>query len=121
MLEQMIWKIAIELNIESELRAQIVELFTDRLDTLITHYCPEEQIYAKRDKKARTGETAAGILTYTFIDDKPYILLSKRAGHEWWDNFGGKSELQDTYLEETAIKEVEEEIERASCRESVCK
>ena len=67
------------------------------------------QCFAKVDKKAHPGHTSAGILTYTMIDNEPHVLLSQRARHDWWDNFGGKSEEQDVYLSDTARREVTEE------------
>jgi len=107
--EQAIWQAASKLKLSDELRNEFLQYFTDRLDKLITRYCPEEQYYAKTDKKAQVNQTAAGVLTYQIINNKAYLLLAKRIRHCWWDNFGGKSDNQDKFLSETAMREVFEE------------
>ncbi|WP_028388850.1 NUDIX domain-containing protein [Legionella fairfieldensis] len=108
-LEKIIWENSTQLSIPNDLRNDFLQYFSDRLDNLTTRYCPEEQSFAKSDKKANTENTAAGILTYQMVNNQWCVLLAKRARHNWWDNFGGKSDMQDTYLYETAIREVREE------------
>ena len=61
------------------------------------------------NKQAITGSTAAGIFTYTTINGEPHVLLSQRVRHQWWDNFGGKSDDSDENLLTTAQREVAEE------------
>jgi len=108
-IEALIWEASDKLEMSNELRNDFLQYFSDRLDTLITRYCPEEQMFTKSDKRARIGKTAAGVLTYKIENNKPYLLLAKRVRHDWWDNFGGKSDAIDTFLYETAIREVAEE------------
>lgn len=58
----------------------------------------------------------AGILVYS-VDPhtgKPIVLIGKRVGHNWWSNFGGKSDVNmgqdsDKTLADTAVREVQEE------------
>lgn len=108
LLEKTIWEISSQLQMDEQLRNQFLEYFTVRFDVLVARYCPELQL-AKQDKNAHPINTAAGILTYTMIDDLPHILLAKRVRHNWWDNFGGKSDPSDRYLVTTASREVAEE------------
>ncbi|MDP1725024.1 MAG: NUDIX hydrolase [Alphaproteobacteria bacterium] len=55
-----------------------------------------------------TSYDAAGTLNYTFVDGKPFLLIGKRAGHNWWGNLGGKSDPEELLLK-TAIRETQEE------------
>ena len=107
--EAAVWDASNHLQLPEEMRNQFLEYLSDRLDQLTVRFCRGSQRFAKTDKKARTDHTAAGILTYTMIDNEPHLLLSKRVGHDWWDNFGGKSEAGDGYLVDTARREVAEE------------
>ena len=104
-----VWTLSQHLQLSDHLRDNFLQCFSDRLDVLATRYIRQPQCYAKSDKRAQQGVTSAGILTYTIINGEPFILLSKRAKHEWWDNFGGKSELGDESLLVTARREVAEE------------
>ena len=103
-IETVLWEVATQLELADELRIKYIQCFTDRLDQLITRFCPDEY-YAKVDKKAHSDETAAGVFTYAFIENQPHVLLSKRVRHQW-DNFGGKSNIEDTWLYQTAAREV---------------
>ena len=107
-IEAVLWEVATQLELADELRIKYIQCFTDRLDRLTTRFCPDEY-YAKVDKKAHSDETAAGVFTYAFIENQPHVLLSKRVRHQWWDNFGGKSDKEDTWLYQTAAREVFEE------------
>ena len=108
-LEKYIWAVAEALPLSDQLCNLFIDCIADRLDYLIARYCPSQQPFAKIDKKAHVQRTAAGIFTYTYLNDQPHVLLAKRAKHEWWSNFGGKSDHMDTYLYDTAIREVSEE------------
>ena len=108
-IEAAVWEASNQLRLPEVLRNRFLECLSDRLDYLVTRYCRFTQQYAKCDKKARENKTAAGILTYALKDNVPYILFSKRVRHEWWDNFGGRSETGDHYLLDTARREVGEE------------
>lgn len=107
--ERVAWDVSEQLKIPDELRNKFLQNLSDRMDTLTTRLQQQTQSHAKVDKKARVGATGAGVLTYMIKDDKPYVLLSKRVRHEWWDNFGGKSDAGDESLATTAAREVAEE------------
>jgi 8-oxo-dGTP pyrophosphatase MutT (NUDIX family) len=108
-IEEALWHTSNELELTEELRQRFMELLSDRLDILTTRFTGLAQVHAKTDKKALVDRTAAGVLSYTLINNIPHVLLSKRAGHEWWDNFGGKSDAEDKCLIDTAKREVKEE------------
>ena len=108
-MEAAVWHASSHLQLPDELRNRFLECLSDRLDYLVTRFCHGAESHAKRDKKAYPASTAAGILTYAMINHVPHILLSKRTRHEWWGNFGGKSEDRDVYLLDTAQREVAEE------------
>src|SRR3990167_4098251 len=108
-IEKVVWDVSDKINLPPYLRDCFLESLSDRLDILVSRYCPQPQRYAKADKKAHEKRTAAGVLTYCLKGDEPYILLSKRVRHEWWDNFGGKSDPEDRYISDTARREVAEE------------
>lgn len=108
-IETSLWQLAYELDLSADLSDIFLQGLSDRLDDLICRFCPLEQTFAKRDKKARPKHTAAGILIYTFLNNKVHIFLAKRNRHEWYDNFGGESTALDIYLYNTARREAEEE------------
>lgn len=108
-LESVIWQVSQKIQLPHELRDQVLTAMGDRIDVLVHRYGITEQLGAKRDKKAREEETAAGVLTYTKLDGQWQVLLSKRVRHDWWDNFGGKSDESDLLLVNTAKREVSEE------------
>jgi hypothetical protein len=112
-IETAVWEASAHLALPEELRHQFLEYLSDRLDQLVVRFCRNSQTVAKSDKKADSNQTAAGILTCTLIEGVPHLLLSKRVRHEWWDNFGGKSEAGDVYLIDTARREVTEESSAA--------
>jgi len=80
----------------------------NRYNDLLAKLLPDEAT-AQQDKLAVAGATAAGILTFTYIDGEAHVLLGKRVRHKFWDNFGGKSDPEDNTLITTAIREVYEE------------
>ena len=108
-IESAVWVASTQLDLPDELRDKFLEFLSDRLDHLTMRFGKSAQQHAKTDKKAQADQTAAGVLSYTMINDEPHLLLSRRVGHEWWDNFGGKSNQQDVYLSDTARREVAEE------------
>ena len=108
-IEKILWDVSAELKFTPEVRTEFLQHFVERLDYLVTHFCPEARQSAHIDRKAHAENTAAGVLTWTSIDGVPHILFAKRVRHDWWDNFGGKSEPEDTCLYETASREVAEE------------
>ena len=108
-IEQAVWDASNQLGLPENLRNQFLESLSDRLDHLVTRFCRSSQTHAKIDKKGQVDQTAAGILTYAFINNEPHVLLSKRVRHQWWDNLGGKSEAGDQGLADTARREVAEE------------
>ena len=108
-LEQMLSTLSTDLKLPLDIREQFIELFVDRLEYLVTHFVPEARIIVPTNSKSCPKDTAAGVLTWAMVDNLPHVLLSKRARHEWWDNFGGKSDPADTWLHETAAREVAEE------------
>jgi hypothetical protein len=57
---------------------------------------------------AASSYDAAGTLTYTWKEGKPYLLIGKRVGHQWWGNLGGKADPEELLLK-TAIRETQEE------------
>lgn len=66
-------------------------------------------IIAETHKQAIKGQSSAGVFLYTDIDGEPYTLLGQRRRHRWWGNFGGKSDIKDRFLSETAARETREE------------
>ena len=76
-IEDTVWQVSNELKLTDEVRERFIELLSDRLDMLTTRFIDQSQVYAKTDKKARVDHTAAGVLSYTFIDNVPHILLSR--------------------------------------------
>lgn len=54
-------------------------------------------------------QTSAGVFVYSYINGEPYALLGKRVGHQWWGNFGGKSDPGDDFLAVSASRETLEE------------
>ena len=108
-LEQVLWQVSAELKFTPEIRSLFLQSFADRLDNLVTRFCPDDRLGARLDRKPHPDFTAAGILSFTLIQDKPHILLAKRVRHDWSDNFGGKSDESDQWLYETAAREVAEE------------
>lgn len=107
--ESLVWKLSLQLQIPDDLRDQFLQNLSERLDVLKTRLQRKPQHYAKTDKKPHKDKTSAGVLTYKIVDGKVYVLLSKRVRHEWWDNFGGKSNSSDESLAATAAREVAEE------------
>ena len=108
-LTDLVWSLSLHLQLPDELRDKFLQCLADRIDALVTRFFCQSKAHAKLDKRADKHKTAAGILTYAVKNGEPYILLSKRAKHEWWDNFGGKSEAGDDSLLATARREVAEE------------
>ena len=108
-LVEAVWSLSLHMQLSDELRDKFLQCMADRIDVLVTRYRCHSESYAKVDKRAQEGKTAAGILTYAMKDGRPHILLSKRVRHECWDNFGGKSEAGDDSLLATARREVAEE------------
>lgn len=108
-IEKIIWELSHQLAMDSQLCMQVLSAFSHRFDYLVTQFAPELQAYAQRDRLAHADLSAAGILSYTFIEGEAHVLLSQRVRHRWWDNFGGKSESADHDLANTAVREVFEE------------
>ncbi|OGT45419.1 MAG: hypothetical protein A3E83_00320 [Gammaproteobacteria bacterium RIFCSPHIGHO2_12_FULL_41_20] len=111
-IEETVWRLAAELNMPPALRDEFIEHLAQRLDNLVTRFGPELKRGAKIDKRIQLHKTAAGILSYAQREGQPCVLLAKRVRHPWWDNLGGKSELGDDRLAETALREVREESGR---------
>lgn len=107
-IEKEIWEVSKTLGISDSQRDQFIEYLTDRLDKILIRYASVLP-HAKPDKKGIKDKTGAGVFTYKISNGKVYVLLSKRARHEWWDNFGGKSDDKDKTLLHTAQREVNEE------------
>ncbi len=108
-IEKVIWEVSEQLEIPDDLREIVINAFAGRLESLAYQTELTEQLGPRIEKPADAEKTAAGILTYTMIEGKPHVLLSKRVRHEWWDNFGGKSDQADESLLITAAREVKEE------------
>lgn len=107
-IERVIWELSSELELSANLHNNFLQYMAERLDILSTKYCIEERPAARIDKKANSKYTSAGVLTYTMMPE-PHILIAKRVRHNWWGNFGGKSDAKDCDLTATAIREVAEE------------
>ena len=56
-----------------------------------------------------TDKSAAGALILAQYQGKFYTLFGQRKGHNWWGNFGGKSDTTDEFLSITAQREIQEE------------
>ncbi|CZJ10854.1 Uncharacterised protein [Legionella pneumophila] len=109
-IEKTIWEVSQQLEIPSFVQRQLLSGFSNRLDNLAQRYGFATQRFAKRDKAAIAGKTAAGVMHIQ--RDKSgelFVLLSKRARHNWCDNFGGKSDIEDVSLAKTAQREAKEE------------
>jgi 8-oxo-dGTP pyrophosphatase MutT (NUDIX family)/ankyrin repeat protein len=92
---------------------EVKEMLLRRFDDLANRFNLQRSLKNKTNlalcHEEAKKETAAGILVYTWHEDKLYVLLGKRVNHNWWGNFGGHSELKDQTLTKTAKREVEEE------------
>jgi hypothetical protein len=110
LIEKTIWDISQQLELPASLQQQLLAAFSHRLDDLAQHYGFATQAFAKRDKAAIKDKTAAGVLHLQY-DERGELcaLLSTRYGHNWCDNFGGKSDEGDNTLAHTAQREVKEE------------
>ena len=100
-IEKTVWEISSHLSLPDDLRNQFIEYLSDRLDRISTRFCANPQSFAKRDKKALQHQTGAGILIVTSKEGKQLVLLSRRSGHDWYDNFGGKSDTHDHNLSDS--------------------
>jgi len=100
-----------EIEIKDILLKRLQYLSNYYLSTMLRNYVNENQTYEKVDSKGVVTEnTAAGMLNYTTIDEKVYVLLGERIRHDYWGNLGGSSEPKyDKKLSETAAREVKEE------------
>lgn len=56
-----------------------------------------------------TAESAGGALSITNINNEPHVLIGQRIKHKWWGNLGGKSDIVDGTVAQTASREVGEE------------
>ena len=108
-IDQLLWTIAADLKLDSNLQEKFISTFVLRLENLVMHFAPEARMSAPVDKRAEPNKTAAGVLSWAMVNDEIVILLSKRKKHEWWDNFGGKSASEDEQIVKTAAREVCEE------------
>lgn len=109
-IEKTVWTVINQLDVSEPLKERIIDGFSHRFEQLATHFELDEMMYPKSDKKAVEGKTSAGILTLAKNSQgELVVLLSKRVRHEWWDNFGGKSDKGDRNLALTASREVLEE------------
>ncbi|HAT7071484.1 TPA: NUDIX domain-containing protein [Legionella pneumophila] len=109
-IEKTIWEVSQQLEIPSFVQRQLLSGFSNRLDNLAQRYGFATQHFAKRDKAAIAEKTAAGVM-HIQKDERGQlcVLLSKRARHNWCDNFGGKSDADDVSLARTAQREAKEE------------
>lgn len=100
---------------------ELKEMLRRRLDDLaqrfkLTAEWTPKKNTAKTHQEARE-DMGAGVLVYGKDPKtgKLSVLLGKRIRHNWWGNFGGKSDTglstkhQDKTLADTAIREVKEE------------
>ncbi|KTD65113.1 NUDIX hydrolase [Legionella shakespearei] len=109
-IEQTLWDLTSQLEFPTSLQNKVISGFSERLDFIAQHYGFASQPFAKRDKAAIGGNTAAGIMTLSKNDKGELCaLLSKRVRHEWYDIFGGNSDKEDRTLPKTAQREVKEE------------
>lgn len=118
-IEQVILSLSDKLHLSNQLRDHFLKCIAERMDVLIARYAIANKPIARIDKKPHPNRTAAGVLTYRMINRIPYLLLAKRAKHEWWDNFGGKSDTADLSLAETASREVAEESSHQLCYDPI--
>lgn len=97
------------LGISSSLQDIILEKISERLDILIRYFFANDNTQANASVPANKETMGAGVLTYKNINGVPHVLLSKRAKHQWWANFGGKCDERDHDLSDTAARESYEE------------
>lgn len=110
LIEQTIWEVSQQLELPASLQQQLIAGFSHRLDDLAQHYGFATQPFAKRDKAAIQGKTAAGVMHLQRNEHGELcVLLSKRNDNPGCDNFGGKSDKGDNTLAFTAQREVNEE------------
>ncbi len=112
-IEETIWSLSAQLQLPPSTQHLLLTGFSHRFDSLAQRYDIAPQRFAKRDKVAIAGKTAAGVLhlQYVQFDEKHElcVLLSKRVRRSWCDNFGGKSDVEDVTLAHTARREINEE------------
>lgn len=100
---------------------ELKQMVRRRLDDLMVRFQLRDQSVKVRDNQAKIYHPAvqnsgAGILIYSKDPKtgKLVVLLGKRIRHNWWSNFGGKSDREmgekiDKTLADTAVREVLEE------------
>ncbi len=109
-IEETLWTLSRDLELPASVQRQLINGFSHRLDSLAQLYGFTSQRFAKRDKGAIEGKTAAGVMHLQRNEQGELcVLLSKRVRHNWWDNFGGKSDAGDASLAFTAQRECKEE------------
>lgn len=109
-IEHTMWEISQQLEFSLSLQKQLLAGFAHRLDNLAQRYGFAIQPFAKRDKAAIAGKTAAGVMHLQRNEaNELLVLLSRRTRHNWCDNFGGKSDEGDLSLAHTAQRECHEE------------
>lgn len=108
-IEKVIWDVSEQLAFPTSMKELVLDGFSHRLDHLAQQYGLATQPFAKIDKAAIEGKTAAGVMHLERRNNQIFVLLSQRDHHQWCDNFGGKSDDGDDYLSETARRECKEE------------
>ncbi|GAB4391280.1 MAG: hypothetical protein Tsb005_00420 [Gammaproteobacteria bacterium] len=115
LLEQTLWDVSDKLKLDTNERQKYLTQFANRFDQLITNFYPDLITYAKKDRLTDEVQTAAGVFTYMRKDGEIYILLSERDDFKDYHlpvvepSFGGKSDIGDFSLDETARRETWEE------------
>lgn len=101
----------IGLNKYGELN-QMLNNRTEHLKSLYGMDVEEKSPYselANRFEPAVPGKTSAGTFIFAEVNGEYYTLLGQRIKHKWWGNLGGKSELGQDLLSDTAAQENFEE------------
>ena len=109
-LENRLWQTSANIGIGPRIREELLQHFADRLDELVINFGPDLRNGAYIDRRPALGQSAAGVLSWTVIDEKSYFLLGKRTDkNATFDCFGGEASECDANYRDTAIREVAEE------------
>lgn len=81
----------------------LLQLLINRMQYLHEHVNAQLHPYAPEHSEASVGYTSAGVLIVREIEGEPCILLARSSFDDDWSYVGGKSQVQEQFLSDTAI------------------
>lgn len=88
----------------------LLKILVNRFQYLHEHVCSNLFERSPSLTESSVDYTGAGVFIYTEHENKKYVLLGKRRGHDWWGSFGGATDQEDLFLRDTAVRETNEEL-----------